>query len=69
MTYISVPPEFFGDTYAKLVPCDVTKIYSRVKKVITNRLLVIWDVDVDVNGSYASMGKVLKESLIPNSRS
>ena len=61
---ISVPPEFFVDNYAKLVPCDVTKIYGRVKKVITNRLLVIWDVDG--NESYninVSMDKVLKEPI------
>ena len=58
---ISVQPEFFGDNYAKLVPCDVTKIYGRVKKVITNRLLVIWDADG--NESYVSMGKVSKEPI------
>ena len=34
-----------------------------MKKVITNRLLVIWDVDVDGNESYVSMGKVLKEPI------
>ena len=57
---VSVPPIRFGPAYSSMVPGDITKIYGRVKEVLTHRLLVKWDLDK--NESFIDTDKVTKES-------
>ena len=51
---ISVAPSFLSSSCAEVVPSGTSKIFGRVKQVLTNRLLIEWDIDetknyVDIN--------------------